>query len=309
MKRVSQWIAVLLVAAIVADSTLGGWGAGCARGQFGPIVVSGSKKKATSKSKSSSKPTGTSKAKRQPCPGECECACNDHGKCECFDGEHCGCRSCPCGLTGVERKAAIEQRDSDKAVKNFGVELNKLHKTKRQSINGKPVSREMLLDRLKENGRSIEGGKLDDDSMKLPITAIGANREQVTRDIKEHAAFASLRDNLLVQGYAPDNWAVSKYGFKTDGKPTIYLQDRDGRVLLRRDDYAGGPELLAKQVGEAIEVASLRRRDPNYDGKSDPDGTRPIVPAVAGAIPAPIILLAMAVAGLGLAVLTQRKGR
>lgn len=302
MKRVSQWIAVLLVAAIVADSTLGGWGAGCARGQFGPIIVT--KKKA---SKPSSKPTG-GKAKRQPCPAECECACNDAGKCECFDGEHCGCRSCPCGLTGAERKAAIEQRDDNKAVKNFGVELNKLHKTKRQTINGKPVSREMLLDKLKDDGREV--GKLDDDSMKLPITAIGANREQVTRDIKEHAAFASLRDNLLVQGYAPDNWAVSKYGFKTDGKPTIYLQDRDGRVLLRRDDYAGGPDLLAKQVGEALEVARLRRRDPNYDPNRDPDGTRPIVPAAAAAIPAPIILLAMAVAGLGIAVLTtQRKVR
>ena len=51
-------------------------------------------------------------------------------------------------------------------------------------------------------------------------------------------------------------------GFVTTGKPTIYVQAPDGKVLHRQDDYQGG----APELAEAI-----RRIDPNYDPKKDFD--------------------------------------
>jgi hypothetical protein len=57
-----------------------------------------------------------------------------------------------------------------------------------------------------------------------------------------------------VQDYAPGNWAV-KDGFFTEGKPTIYLQAPNGKVLHRQDDYSDGAAGLA---------TALRKADPNY---------------------------------------------
>lgn len=300
-------ILALAMFGLMAVDSAGSWGAGCARGQFGTVgpsvrIVRTSKSKAA-KSKAAKK----DKKPVQACPNRCGCACNDYGECNCFGGEHCGCRSCDCGLTGAAKQAVAEQRAEDRDIKNFGLQREKLHKGPRYSINGKPVPRDRVIEKLKENGR--EGPPLTDDSAKLPITLVGDGRDAVAKDIREHAAFAAIRDQLLLQSYAPDNWAVNRYGFKTDGKPTIYVQDRDGRVLLRRDDYSGGPELLARQVADVTQHARLRRKDPDYDGKRDPDGRRPVLPAGLP-VPWPVAVVGLGVVGLGVSryLANQRKG-
>lgn len=312
MFRILQLAALAAICLLIGDAP-GSWGAGCAAGsQFTPVgvrvVKSSAKSKKTAAKGKATKGKATKGKGRQVCPDGCNCACNDEGVCKCFRDGHCDCKSCKCGLTDRQALAAVddELREQAKVTQNFGVRLDKLHKSPRYRINGRPASRETVLAKLKEDGREAEA-PLADDSSKLPITVIGAGREAVQKDLAEHPAFAAVRNDLLVQGYDAENWAVSRYGFKGDGKPSVYLQDRSGRVLLRRDDYAGGPELLAKQVADATALAKLRKRDPNYDPKRDPDGRKPLVPAVGGAVPLPVIVAGLAVLGLGAATYLRRK--
>jgi hypothetical protein len=105
---------------------------------------------------------------------------------------------------------------------------------------------------------------------KLHVTVIGtdAERAPVVRDLKTHPAFAGLRDDLLVQDYRPDEWAVDPaLGFRP-GKPAIVVQTargpgdpKGGRVVYRSGDYAMGPEGLAE---------AIRRTDPDYRPDADP---------------------------------------
>jgi hypothetical protein len=113
-----------------------------------------------------------------------------------------------------------------------------------------------------------------DDADKVRLTVIGADsdRRTVAADLDAHPALKALKEKLVVQSYPPSHWAVAGAGFRTDGRPTIYLQAPDGQVLHRQDDYAGGADRLA---------AAIRRADPNYDPAKDPDLTRPKAPAPA----------------------------
>src|SRR5205823_13551401 len=87
-------------------------------------------------------------------------------------------------------------------------------------------------------------------------------------DVTQAPALAEWKDRLVVQAFAPDHWAVARAGFVTSGKPTVYLQTPSGQVLHRQDDYDDGPEGLAR---------AIRRADPAYDAKKDPD-QRPRLP-------------------------------
>jgi hypothetical protein len=137
---------------------------------------------------------------------------------------------------------------------NFGVMRDRLAAEERLSLNGTPIK--------PDQARQALAGLIDD-SQWLRLTIIGspAERQAVVSDLKSHPAFAELRGRLLVQTYEPDHWAVAAAGFVRTGKPTIYLQAPDGRVLHRQDEYRG-PERLA---------AALRRADPNYHPERDPD--------------------------------------
>ena len=108
-----------------------------------------------------------------------------------------------------------------------------------------------------ESSRADVESALTDDSSKLHLTVIGPPevRALVEKDLAEH------RERYHVQSYSPGDWEVQT-GFLTTGKPTIYLQARDGRVLLRLDEYAGGSAL----------AGALRRADPSYQPANDPSG-------------------------------------
>jgi hypothetical protein len=142
---------------------------------------------------------------------------------------------------------------------------------------------------------TLAQNSLTDDSRRVRLTAIGPKeaRHQVLDDWQHHPAFAPFREQVLIQAYAPDDPMVSRFGFVTSGKPTIYLQAADGKVQHRQDDYRG-PEQLAEAVAQAV-----RKADPSYDRAKDPDLTKPIS---LGTVP-PELLVPAGLAGvLGLVI-------
>ena len=144
-------------------------------------------------------------------------------------------------------------------IANFGVMRERLaDNDERHSLNG---------GRVTANEAIAVIGKLEDDSDKLRLTIIGseAERRAVLDDLAKHPELAPLREQLSVQSYAPDHWAVAGLGFVQSGKPTIYLQTSDGAVRHRQDEYRG-PEKLAE---------AIRRADPHYRPENDPDLNRP----------------------------------
>lgn len=134
-------------------------------------------------------------------------------------------------------------------------------------ISGKLVSEAQARARLGE-----PTGAVPDDRARLYLTVIGGKsaRLGVLAALKSSPALAPFRGRYIVHGYAPTDWAVSGL-FATAGEPTIYLQARDGTVLMRVDKYQG-PEDLAGR---------LRRRDPDYQPQRDPDGAPPATPVPA----------------------------
>lgn len=168
--------------------------------------------------------------------------CGCQPQCEC--DPQCGCVS---GATPCQNGC----------FQNFGVDQTKLGGPEAYKINGKPVTKAQAE-------QAIKGGQVPDDAHKLRLTVIGpeAERKQVLADLAALPALAEWKDKLLVQAYPPDHWAVAQAGFVTSGKPTVYLQAPDGKVLHRQDDYQDGAAGLAK---------ALRKADPDYKPDKDKD--------------------------------------
>lgn len=170
---------------------------------------------------------------------------------------------------------------------NFGVDWGKISHEK-WTVNGKPG--------CWHQAHALLSGKVPDDAGLLRLTVIGpeADRKQVLADLQAVPALAVHRDKLVVKDYDPTHWAVAGAGFVTSGRPTIYLQAPDGKVLHRQDSYPG-----AEKLAEAI-----RKADPNYDPKKDPDLTKPPPPALPplGSVP----LWVWALGAVGVLVLISR---
>jgi len=179
--------------------------------------------------------------------------------CRCC-GENCQCNVKPCGRPDcncVFREATIE---SDGTL-NFGLDREAISHRPRRIHNGREVSREQLLE-------AIGKAAIPDDASLICLTVIGpeADRQRVLVDLSSSPTLAQWKGKLKIQGYDPTHWAVRDSGFVTTGKPTIYCQSSDGKVLHRQDSYAG-PEQLAE---------ALRQADANYDPKKDPNLNAPL---------------------------------
>lgn len=170
---------------------------------------------------------------------------------------------------------------------NFGVDRSKLKGEESYHLNGRKATRKQAIEAIEAN--------VPDDVDKLRLTVIGgeADRKRVLADIDTHPALAEVKGRVLVQSYPADHWAVAKAGFVTTGAPTIYVQQPDGRVLHRQDAYAG-PEPLAEAV---------RKADPNYQPKNDPDLNRP---ALAGGAPGAALVILGGLAAVLLYLRSQR---
>jgi hypothetical protein len=142
---------------------------------------------------------------------------------------------------------------------NYGLDTRRIKPAGKHQLNGRDVSREEILEALGDTG-------VRDDRDQLFITIIGgaSERRQVLDDLANAPALAGWKGRLKVHDYEPAHWAVKDAGFKTDGRPTIYVQAPDGKVLHRQDDYRG-PQALAE---------ALRKADPRYQPDKDPDLNR-----------------------------------
>jgi len=149
-------------------------------------------------------------------------------------------------------------------VQNFGIDRSGLNgSAERITLDGREITRS-------EAAQILQAGSLHDDSGKLRLTVIGteADRRRVLDDLK--GPLADMASQCLVQDYSPDHWAVARAGFYTTGKPTIYVQAPDGKVLHRQDDYMDGAE------GLRLAFEQLRKPDPDYRPDKDPDLRRPV---------------------------------
>jgi hypothetical protein len=99
----------------------------------------------------------------------------------------------------------------------------------------------------------------------LHLTVIGAeaDRRPVMSDLGANEKLKAAASRAWVQEYDPGDWEIDPaLKFPTGGRPDILIQDRAGRVLWRATSYQqAGPDGLAE---------ALRRADPNYDPKDDP---------------------------------------
>jgi len=148
-------------------------------------------------------------------------------------------------------------------VQNFGIDRAGLDgSAERITLGGREIPRSEVM-------RILQAESLTDDSGKLRLTVIGteADRRRVLDDLK--GSLSDIANQCLVQDYPPDHWAVAGVGFYTAGKPTIYVQAPDGKVLHRQDDYADG----AEGFRQAFE--RLRKPDPDYRPDKDRDLRRP----------------------------------
>lgn len=167
----------------------------------------------------------------------------------------------------------------------FGVETDKLTGGPTFQIRGKPASKGAALE-------AVEKG-LPDDKGKLRLTVIGsdADRARVTKDLAA-GELAELRARTVLWSVPPDHWSLhdnttGQPMFAAAGKPTIYLQAADGKVLHRQDDYQTG------------DFEAIRRAAVGYDAKKDPDLRKQSAP---GNIPTPALVI-----GAGLALLLLRR--
>ena len=165
------------------------------------------------------------------CSKNCTCGCNDGDPCRCLNPNRP--RPIDWRTTGVVRDEL-----SDRAVFRHG-EYS--------------VSRDDVVLALQAS--------IPCDGKCRRVTVIGPkeDRARVESDWKNDPSLQQLKQGFVFKSYDPDHWQVKGYGFKSDGKPTIYVQEPDGKVLDRLDGYSGPAEL----------ANSLRRCRPDYDPSKD----------------------------------------
>ena len=121
------------------------------------------------------------------------------------------------------------------------------------------------MDASKEQVIDAIHAKIPEESKKIRVTIIGGadDRQRVAEALPKIEA--PLRERLAVWSVPPDHWsltdtATGKPVFRTDGKPTIYVQAPDGKVLHRQSDFGGVQDFEA-----------IRKAVKNYDSAKDPD--------------------------------------
>lgn len=142
-------------------------------------------------------------------------------------------------------------------------------------VNGRKVSRRQAIE-------AIEAESLTDDSNLRRVTVIGpdADRKQVIDALNTAPELQPFKGQLVVQSYAPDHWAIVDSNFKRDGKPTVYIQSRTGKVLHRQDEWRGAAKFAEALKRSDESVNAVRKADPTYDSSKDPDLNKQVIPPI-----------------------------
>jgi len=209
-----------------------------------------------------------------------ECVCKP-GDCEC---DHCP-KEC------VARRPAVQTAPPLQEWQIHGVDQTKLANRECYRINGIEVPKQKGI-------AAISAPSIPDDSKLQRVVVLGSTstRQQVLNDWSKSPDLAPYKDKATVQAYSADNWAVKDVGYTQTADPTVYIVDASGKVLHRQEGYAG-PAQLAK---------ALRRADPAYDPKKDPDLTMIKQPESSGTPSSLLLGGAASLAALGLAVAARR---
>jgi hypothetical protein len=176
-----------------------------------------------------------------------------------------------------------------------GVDWSKIPKVERATLDGRPIPKPEAI-RIVETSVAEPDTRIPDDAKLVRLTAIGTPAETValTEDLDKAKELAALKGRCVVQVYDSGDdkgaWAVKRYGFLNDAHPSIYVQKPDGQVLARLDHYPGAQVMAATLTG------AVRKTDPSYDPKKDPD---PTTPPPLPSVPVPVLILGGA-AGLAL---------
>lgn len=138
--------------------------------------------------------------------------------------------------------------------------------------------------RFEINGQKVSMGDIPDDSAKPRVTVIGsdADRKKVTDAIKS----SNIAGKVSLWSVEPSHWSLrdsdgGEPRFKTDGKPTVYVQAPSGKVLHRQDDWQGPQD-----------VGAIRKAIKGYDASLDPDLRKNTAIPIPGASPAALLALA-----------------
>jgi hypothetical protein len=188
---------------------------------------------------------------QQPCQCCKDCKCDP---CNCKDKPGPCCEGCNCAPSSGK---TVERGQHGQLIQNFGLVRDKLSKgaEPKYYIGGKKVAKHEF---------DAYAASVDDDSMAARITVIGPKDLRIP--VLALVAQTPEAAGALVKAYDPINWAVARAGFKTDGKPTTYVQRADGGVVARFD-------VPPTQIALATAVVKAKRvPDPNYDPKKDPNG-------------------------------------
>jgi hypothetical protein len=184
-------------------------------------------------------------AQSLPCQRKrCDCGCEDGEPCRCAAGvpafDRCGCSPlCTCGCNaGGPCPCCPEAADEGGLEWVYGGRERFTFGADMRDMSRQEVEAWLAADAAKPHLTLIG----DEPARKAVLDLIGAEA-----------------DRYLVQGYTPDHWAL-QCGFAT-AQPVVYLQQRDGKVLLNRP-LAGASGLAQK----------LRRADPTYQPSADPNG-------------------------------------
>lgn len=115
------------------------------------------------------------------------------------------------------------------------------------------------------------GGKVPDDSAWPSLTFIGSKEDtgRARGALEEYASTAEAMRRFCVQEFRPTNPLITRAGFLADGKPTIYAQRPDGRVIFRLDSFPGADAMAPSLEAAAREVGQLRSPDRSYDPAKD----------------------------------------
>lgn len=145
--------------------------------------------------------------------------------------------------SGVAR-ATVQPTVQPVVGQNFGVDRDKLGAGPKYTHGGRTITR--------DEAYALVGSGLVDDSRLLTLTLIGseADRKRALGELLAHPEWAQARPLVKLTGrhgggYDVQDWQVSRFGFVTTGRPTVYVQQPDGKVLHTADWKGAAPAIDA----------------------------------------------------------------
>jgi len=193
-----------------------------------------------------------------------------------------------CGTSPAQKLPPAEREEDWKPSTN-GLERERVYQGgTRWHVNGREVS--------EAQGRAalVADDGIPDDSRAPSLTLIGGKEDtsKLRKAWLRAPDVAEVVSKFLVQEFEPSNPLISRAGFRTDGKPTIYAEMPDGRTLFRLDEYPGDVDFI-RTCQHALQVVDgVRKPHPDYQPASDPGILPKIQPKIDAEVsPAPWTLI------------------